>query len=351
MTNWNNNFTVLLRDSKPNYWGNWALEQNINPGSICIIDDATNTITPLEMDIPGTNILKQSISQKWEISSKDVTEKRTNVDIGGSAIDPETGDKIQAGIDISWEFSHEGSLVSDFSLDNESILDDWLNQINNNMDWLKTNAEKVNMLTDDGIAQGFCVITNVIYANSGLNIGAKSNTSSFTIEGSVSGIKSMIGDAHGKGSYISIKSQSQTESAMWPSKPGVISESSVPIAFTVASFDGDIIIPDWTHLISSFELILNNRHGGTYIAHGELTYKVNGKTITKKNKASGGMTSAIRDIPINALDLEYKVTFTASGTKKVFKWASPVNLWKSGCRHIDVKGVWPGSPSATDREA
>jgi len=351
MTNWNNNFTVLLRDSKPNYWGNWALEQNIKAGSICIIDDATNTITSLEMDLPGASAIKKSISQKWEISSKDVTEKRTNVDIGGSAKDPETGDKIQAGLNVSWGFSHEGSLVSDFSLDKESILDDWFNQINNNMDWLKTNAKKVHMLTDDGIVQGFCVITNVIYANSGLNIGAKSNTSSFSIEGSVSGVKSMIGEASGKGSYTSIKSQSQAESSIWPSEADIVSESSVPIAFTVASFDGNLIIPDWTHLISSFELILNNKHGGTYIAHGVLTYDVGKQKITKKNKASGGMQSAIRDIPVNALNLVYKVSFSASGTKKEFKWGSPINIWKSGCRHIDVKGVWPGSPSAKDREA
>lgn len=352
MSSWNNNFTTLLRASNPAFWGNWALNMNIQPGAIGLIDGPSGDFTALGSVIPGAIVNNNPYTSSWDIRSDDVTEKQTNVEFDGTVIDPETGAKITAGINMAWGFKSEGSLVSKFAVTRQSSLNDFTNLIASQMVWLKQQAGSANMLTSDGIVQGFCVVTDVIYANSGINVGANTNQGSFSISGSASGVDAMLGiSGSGKGSYVSTNSETSTDSHTWPSTPSTLADADIPIAFAVASFQGDIVITKWTHLISSYELILDNSHGGTYIAHGELTYNVGDNKVTTSNKASGGMTSAIRDIPINASNLIYTVTFTASSTKKVFNWGSPLNQWQSGMRHIDVKGVWPGSPSAVDREA
>jgi len=352
MSNWNNNFTTLLRASNPAFWGNWALNMNIQPGAIGLIDGPSGDFTALGSVIPGGTVKDNPYTSSWDIRSDDVTENQTNVQFDGTVIDPETGAKITAGINISWGFKNEGSLISTFSVSKQSSLDNFPTLIANQMDWLKQQAASANMLTSNGIVQGFCVVTDVIYANSGINVGSNTNQGSFSIEGSANGVDAMLGiSGSGKGSYVSTTSKTSTDAHTWPAVPSTLANAEIPIAFAVASFQGDIVITKWTHLISSFELILDNSHGGTYIAHGELTYEVGDQKFTESNKASGGMTSAIRNIPINASNLVYTVTFTASSTKKVFTWGSPLNQWQSGSRHIDVKGVWPGSPSAVDREA
>lgn len=352
MSNWNSNFTTLLRNDRPVLWGNWALNQYIKPGAVGIIDPSTGNFTLVNESIPGAEIIESNMSSDWYIKSSNVTEKQSNVTLDGSATDPETGEKITTGLQVTWGFEDAGSLTSKFSTSKESSLKDFSTLINNQMSWLEKQAASVNMQTSAGISQGFCVVTDVIYAHSGLNVGANSHSSNFSIEGSVSGINAMLGDsASANGSYVSSSESDSMDEHIWPSTANTLPTNDIPIAFAVASFDGTFIIPNWTHLLSSFELILDNTHGGTYIAHGELTYDVNGTQHSRKNSASGGMKSTIGDIPIDALNLVYHVSFTSNKTKKTFSWGSPVNQWLSGERHIDIKGVWPGTPSATDREA
>ena len=328
------------------------MNQYIKPGAVGIIDSSTGNFTLVNESIPGAEIVESNFSSDWYIKSSNVTEKQSNVTLDGSATDPETGEKITAGLQVTWGFKDEGSLCSKFATSKESSLKDFSTLINSQMAWLEKQAESVNMKTSNGISQGFCVVTDVIYAHSGLNVGANNNSSNFSIQGSVSGINSMLGNsASGGGSYVSSSESNSMDEHIWPSTADTLPTTDIPIAFAVTSFDGTFIIPNWTHLLSSFELILDNAHKGTYIAHGTLTYDVNGVQHSRKNSASGGMKSTIGDIPINALNLVYKVSFTSSKTKKTFSWGSPINQWLSGVRHIDVKGVWPGKPSATDREA
>jgi len=106
----------------------------------------------------------------------------------------------------------------------------------------------------------------------------------------------------------------------------------------------------WPGSISAIErdtecgkLELNNQHGGTYIAHGTLTYMYEGKSQKIKNSASGGLKSTIK-FPTDATDIKYNITYDASKTTSKFSWT---NGW-TGTRHIDVKGVWPGKVKATD---
>jgi hypothetical protein len=96
----------------------------------------------------------------------------------------------------------------------------------------------------------------------------------------------------------------------------------------------------WSQGKTTFPLRLDNQHGGTYIAHGKLAYDLNGARQTASNTASGGLSST-QQIPKGATNLEYVVTYTANSSKDEFHWS---DITKD--IHIEVRGVWPGHPSA-----
>lgn len=357
MSNWNQNFTVLIRASRPTLWGNWALNANIQPGMIGTVESNTGNFSPLSESIPDAVIVETKLSQKWDVKSSDIKITKSNITLDGSATDPETNTKITAGLAVSWGFESAGSIASSFAQTKECTIRDFPTLIENHMEWLTQKAKASNMITDDGIVQGFCIITDVIYTKSGLNVGANSEKSSFSIEGSASGVNELTGDSlSGKGSYSSTSETASMEKHLWPSSAGMLAVGEVPIAFALASFHGKLLIPNWTKKLDSFVLILDNSHGGTYIAYGTLTYQVDGTKITKTVSdigISGGRTGAISDIPLNAQNLVFTVTYTEmfDHDTNVLNWGSPINQWFSGVRHVDVYGVWPGTPSVVDREA
>ena len=100
---------------------------------------------------------------------------------------------------------------------------------------------------------------------------------------------------------------------------------------------------DLTVTLGVGNIVLDNDHGGTYIAHGKLSYNLgaSGKQ-TATNVASGALKSEI-ELPSTATDIEYLVTFTSSKVEAKFNWPT---AWEND-RQIKVKGVWPGTPSAT----
>lgn len=97
---------------------------------------------------------------------------------------------------------------------------------------------------------------------------------------------------------------------------------------------------NWSQGNTTLPLRLDNQHGGTYIAHGKLDYDLNGAKQTASNTASGGLSSTLQ-IPKGATNLNYVVTYTASSAKDEFHWP---DITKE--IHIEVRGVWPGHPSA-----
>jgi hypothetical protein len=96
----------------------------------------------------------------------------------------------------------------------------------------------------------------------------------------------------------------------------------------------------WSQGKTTFPLRLDNQHWGTYIATGNLAYDLNGARQKASNTASGGLSSTLQ-VPKGATNLEYVVTYVASGAKDEFHWP---DITKD--IHIEVRGVWPGHPSA-----
>lgn len=357
MSDWNHNFTTLIREGRPTLWGNWALNANIKPGMVGTIDSASGNFIPSGQVIPQAKIDVTPLSQKWDVKSDDVKIHKTNITLDGSATDPETQTKITAGVEVTWGFEKKGSLSSSFAMTKEATVSDFPSLIKSQWDWLLQKASDFKMSTSDGIVQGFCVITDVIYAKSGLNVGANSEKSDFSITGSASGVNEMAGvSGSGKGSYVSTSETASMEKHLWPDSPNEIAQEDVPVAFALASFHGKLLIPNWTRLLSTFKLHIENNHGGTYIVDATLTYELPGSPTPVTRTLfgiSGSHTDMISDIPIEAYNLKFTVSyrFIFGHDETTFYWGSPINQWASGQRHVDVYGVWANSPYAVDREA
>ena len=138
--------------------------------------------------------------------------------------------------------------------------------INQNMDTLKSIAQSNNMLTADGIAQRFGVISSVVIAKSGLSLGSEMNDSEFKISGSAELLQTLIGKGKSKAGYYQSDIRGQIASFIWTDNPETESQG-VAIAYTFISLNGESVITNWICPISFFNIRLSN--------HGSYFYKSN----------------------------------------------------------------------------
>jgi len=353
---WNYYFSHMIRNSRPAYWGNWGLNMQIKPGAVGIVDSTSGDFRLVAENLPGVDERVKDIpsSITWKLSSENVSREDSKINLDGTYVDPESGTKIDAGLEVKWGFAKAGSIVSEFSLSHESIVEDFGTLLNQNMDWLADKAKSVGMGSDGNIAQGFGVVTGVLWAHSGLNIGSQENQSNFSLSGSISGMNEMLGgNATGKGSYISAKYNKSMVQHLWPDKSGTLAPGPVPIAFTFASFDGRLVIPNWIMNLGSFQLFLHNNHLGTYIIHAVLKYKTPEGEKEQREEVWGGQ-SKMMPIPLNATRLNLTIKFVDPFQRKQrtfpFHWDYPLVQWPNGQRNIDIFGAWPGRKRCTERE-
>lgn len=347
MENLNKKFTQLIRKSLGAYWGNWGLNPDIQPGAVGIVDTETGNfhmVSDKMQGITNGDLKDFYASNIWQLSSESVSRKETNVKLDGTYVDPESGIKIDAGLEVKWSMQKAGSIVSEFAVSKGTHLQDFGTLIRNNLDWLALKAETVGMGKDGKISQGFGVITGVIFAHSGINVGSNQENNSFSITGSVNGVKATLGQAAGKGSYLSTKSEKNLDMHIWPEHPDTIALKEVPIAYSFASFEGRTIIPNWITHLGCLEIILNNRVGSTYITDISLEYKTPEGLKKEFVEISGGLTKTIANIPLVATDLKLHVKFKGiiNSDNYVFPWSEPLGQWLAGKRQIDMWGVWPG---------
>jgi len=353
MANWNATFTQQIRTSRRTLWGNWGLNTAIKPGAVGTVDPATGDFDYIGM-IPDPQIVTEATSNQWSIESEHVTKQQASVGLDGSATDPDTGTKITVGTQLTWSMQSAGSMISNFSLAQEDVVAQPGGLAQTQWAWLESQAQSVGRTSPDGITQGFGIVTDVLWARSGLNVGAMSDSTSFSVTGSASGVNNLVGaSAGGKGSYVSTTENKSVDKHLWPDKASVTASDPIPIAFGFASFEGRLIMPNWTSQISSFQLVLNNQHGGTYIVKASLSYDTPSGKKSQSVTVSGGLVATIGAIPLNATNLQLDLSFKGvfSNEHKSFKWDTPLGSWYDGVRHIDLYGVWPGKTNAVDVEA
>jgi hypothetical protein len=349
--NWNRAFTDMIRNGRPAYWGNWTLSPKLKPGAIGIIAPDSGDFTLVKEETPGLTMTSRDVPNQWKLSSNNVKRTEANVALDGSATDPDTGTKVKAGVEVKWEFSAVGSIASEFAIASETYLND-LGALSKpeTLKWLAEQAQSVSMGSGGNIAQGFGVITSAIYAHSGLNVGSQDDSSSFSVTGSAGAIHDMLGGANGKGSFVSVNQNKSVDQHMWPFEPQAVAPSPIPIAYTVASFDGNLLIPNWITRLGAFEIFFNNRPGCTYITDIKLSYSTPQGPRNNEFSLTGGISRTVSDIPLAATNIRVEIKFRGvmNSDHYSFNWPSPLGQWLSGRREIEMTGVWPGKTQARE---
>jgi hypothetical protein len=352
---WNVAFTDSIRQTTQTAWGNWTLNPSIVPGAVGIVDPGTGSFTPVAT-IPGATVVNLIGPEAWAIESSSVRKSESEVEFKGGYKDPSSGLEVNVGLNVAWTFAREGSIVSNATLTGMSMVDDFGTLMQSQFDWLLQRARSVNHATKDGgIVQGFGMITHARLCAGAVNIGSLNDNSSFSLVGSVDGIDSMTGggevSADVRGSYKETNQSKAFESHMWPANVNTAAPHDLAIVYQFATFHGKLIMPTWIRALTGLRVILDNAHGGSYIADCRVEYSVPGMPdrTTKDNTVPGGQVHTIDGIPLEATDLTIKIHFRA-GDDFYFSVPLPLASWLTGQCTIDLSGVWPWGSKAVIRE-
>ncbi|WP_166362157.1 hypothetical protein [Pseudomonas akapageensis] len=346
MINWNKQFTALVRETRPTCWGNWGLNSHIQAGAVGIVDPKTGDFRLVRDQLPGVKLVEVAGSQTWEMRSSKVKKTELKPEVSASFKDPQTGIELKADSKIQWTFGDSGSMASEFAVCKEVRISD-LTQLNKELKWLAEQASQVGLANKGRIAQGFGVITSVIYATSGMNVGSKDKSSSFSMTGNAKALNTMLGsiapEASISGSFTSTSEEKSLDKHIWPATANTAATAPIPVAYTFSSFEGDLIIPNWVNTLGSFELEVNSKIGSTYTAKLALRYDTPSGPEEIKGKVIGGQSQTFAAIPLTATNIEIEVKFVdlTDGTFYKKKWDTPLGQWINGKRRLELSGVWP----------
>lgn len=352
---WNRLYTDLLRGSRSTLWGNWALNPVIKPGAVGIVDPASGDFTLVSESLPELETIQVQQGRRWAISSKEVTRRETAANLSGTVMDPATGAQVKPDLTVEWKFDKEQSIVSEFALNGEQRLKN-LSLIHDQFDWLYEQARKVGMASNGNIAEGFGVVTSVIYADSGVNAGAKSKNATFSLSGTASGLNTLLGEQGiaGKGgaTFLSSRSNAAVESHTLPAQDGQAATHPLPVAYSFTSFGpGKLMIPTWVRKIGTLHLHVDSKatSATTYITKVRVAYDLPNQGRVEDSATIPGGSSANFDIPLVATNLVFEAEFVNIGRNETMtrQWRTPLSQWLGGQRTINITGTWPGSPSIT----
>ncbi|MDQ6436933.1 hypothetical protein RB623_23020 [Mesorhizobium sp. LHD-90] len=355
--NWNILFTSIIRRTNLAAWGNWALNPDVEPGAVGILEPTTGAFTRVA-SLSELNIRKVDTSEEWSIKDSSVRRTQTEVDFKGGYEDPTTQTEVNVGLKVSWEFSQEGSISSNATLVSKQSVDNFGVAIKSRFDELLVMARSVNYATPDGngIRQGFGVVTHTMEASGGANVASLNKDSTFSLTGSVDGVKIMTGGGTVKGdlrgSYKDTQESKAFESRLWPVKSNEAAKTLTALSYQFASFQGTTIMPTWITPVHSFRVFFDNRHGGTYIGRCKVTCKsaAHGGNWEGKVDCWGGAIQVISNVPLDATDLVILVDF-AAGADFSFPIPSPITEWLTGECTVDLSGVWPWGAHAEIKKA
>lgn len=357
MSDWNNRFTDLIRQSRPNLWGNWALASHVQPGAVGFVDPSTGAFKLVASKLPMVELQESSIASTWKLSSEGVSRHEGNAKGQASIVDPNTGLRISPEVEFVWKFENKDSLASEFAITKEVTVSN-LGALSDQYEWLLSEAKKVGFAQGGKIAQGFGVITQVIYAQSGVNLGANDRDASYTLGGSAEALHALLGEAGPKGSvkasYGYSRATHSVDKHVWPATEGQVAQSPIPLAYSFSSFEGAIVLPAWRGRVNRLAIHLDSKASKvtTYTTRATLHYTVDGVRKTEPTVViSGGLSGSFANIPLAATQVTLELTFLGliNNEGETFNWDLPLAQWPLGKMHIDITGTWPGKPEAIIR--
>ncbi|WP_139686318.1 hypothetical protein [Vibrio tasmaniensis] len=345
---WNKELTSLMRESKENTFSNWNYDASIQVGAIGYLDHLTGEFTLISADIVNdpVHFTRKNKDEKWEFLSKGISKNSVEVKIDGGYIDPNTGIKIDVGMEHEWNFSREKSLAVTYIIDKEDYTENPYSLVVDKWDIIEDAAKHTPYIDKEtgNISQGFGFISGVKWATRGVAIANDKNQGKYSMTTSVdffSPQKDKIGIA---AKVISEKGSKSVTAINFPSSDK--NSQLVPVAFTFTSIEGKRPINDWIQPINQLELIINSKPGSTYITKWKLTYDlISSKEKQFKSGSFPAPQSAAIYLPIDATNVNLAIELPGifSSNRCSHLWKDPINQWRKGEKQVQTYGVWPAN--------
>ncbi|HEX2572803.1 MAG TPA: hypothetical protein VH877_24850 [Polyangia bacterium] len=345
---WNRIFTGLIRQSDSKQWGNWSLDPRIKVGSIGSLS-TDGAFAPVG-SLTGYETETTRPSVAWQKSTKRVRRKTfeiqpeagvTQIPVGTTGITLDAS----GGFVVSWEFEAASELMSEFNVSRIEFIRDAAQVAASNKASLNALADSIGLRTAGSIDQGFGFISSVVWAKSGINAASRTQNSKLSISGKADAAGKLLGttglQAALSGSYAVVHEEGDIDKQIWPA-PGTADGEEIPVAYTFASFEGDILIPDWTGYIQN--IVAEFRNAGSYVAKVEVSYKDSSGHVNETYAGISGGTSRQIIMPLDASDVAFDVTFVGYGNHVKLVVPSPLRQAHNGRLEYQIAGLWPSGP-------
>lgn len=346
---WNQELTTLMRNSKENTFANWSYDPAIQVGAIGYLNYITGEFTLISTDMVDDPVyfFNNTKDEKWEFSSKNTSKNSGEIKIDGGYLDPNTGVKVEVGMEHSWVFSKVKSLAATYIISKEAYTNNPYGLVTDKWDIIKNAAERTPYIDHEtgDISQGFGYISGVKWASRGVAIASNEGQGQYSMITSVnffSPKKDQIGLTP---KVISEKGSNSVTAITFPSTKDV-SGDLVPVAFTFTSIDGKRPINNWTQPINQLELIINSKPGSTYITKWKVVYKtVENKKVQHQSGSFPAPQSAAVYLPKDAVDVQLSIELPGilSSNKCQVVWKDPINQWNKGKKDVQTYGIWPAN--------
>jgi hypothetical protein len=345
---WNSVFTRLIRESDSKQWGNWSLDPGVRVGAVGSLS-TDGVFTPIG-NLTGFQTETTQQSFVWQKSTTRVRRKTFNIkpEAGATGIPVgTTGITLDAsgGFVVSWEFEAASELISDFDVSRIESIKDAAQVAAANKSSLNALADSIGMRTAGTIDQGFGFISSVVRAKSGINAASRTQNSKFSIGGNAKVGGNLLGtvglQAALSGNYARTYEEGDFDKHLWPA-PDASAGDEVAVAYHFSSFEGDILIPDWTGYIQNY--VAEFRNVGTYIAKVEVAYKDSTGQVTETYAGISGGTSRQIIMPLDASDVVFDVTFVGYGNHIRLVVPSLHRQAHNGRLQYRIAGLWPSGP-------
>ncbi|CAM3181584.1 hypothetical protein [Moritella viscosa] len=344
---WNQELTKLMRESHSGTFSNWSNDSSIDIGALGYIDHITGEFTLINTDLVNNSEYFQSkgFSKNVNFSSKDTSHQAVKVEVDGNYRDPQTGLKVAAAIQSTWDFKSENSLAASYVMSKQSYTNNPYELVKNNWEVIKDAANKTSYSEESktGITQGFGIITGVKWASRGVTIASTGKDGSFGMTTSLDFFSPKNDKVGIKASILKENSSKNVTAISFPNEDQ--NTDLVPVSFTFTSIDGTKPIVNWTKPIHQLELLIDSQPGATYKTYWSVSYTLSDGSSERETSYFSAPGSAAVYLPHDATDVQLSIELPGvyTSNKCVKEWHDPINQWADGKKVVHTNGVWPNN--------
>jgi hypothetical protein len=331
----------LRAELGPAVWGNWTLDPAIEPGMAGVLDPVSGSFElhkhgaiPLEAEV-----VEEVTPRTWRYLTAGVEE--------GS----ETTDGVRRE---TWTFPEAHTIASCGTQYSRRALRDPVRAVGRHHDRIRRWAGDRGYVTNEGVLQGFGVITATYQALGVVNLAARRPGGTYAVEGDTEGVRTLVGAADpylaDSASYRSASSCSPAgiEAFVYPARPDHAGPGTAPFAFEFLSFSGRTAIPGWVGHVPT--MCVSFRNSGSYVVQCTLLYDTPDAAQQRKRLRVGCGLPGWAYLPIDATNLRVSCRFW-----HVANWGPrldlapvprPMQEWHQGQGAVEIQGWWPGDYEA-----